>query len=175
MNKGLFSFGQAVPAAAASTAVGLTLLASGSLSGTAVDVTGIPSTAKRITVVVKGLSMTGTDTPIVQLGNGSIDVASYSSQTTTVLTANTTGAIAATNGMQLGGSQALTGSLNAITTILAMGSNAFVSQCQGSDRAVGASWQGTADKTLAGTLDRIRITSVAATAFDAGTYAVYYE
>jgi len=42
-----------------------------STSGTSIDFTGIPSTAKRITVMFSGVSTNGTSNLIIQLGTGS--------------------------------------------------------------------------------------------------------
>jgi len=53
-----------------------------SASGTSVDFTGIPSTAKRITVMFQGVSTSGTSNVIVQLGAGSVTTSGYSGYNT---------------------------------------------------------------------------------------------
>ena len=57
-----------------------------STSGTSIDFTGIPSTAKRITVMFNGVSGSGTSVPLIQIGSGSITTTSYSSTGLTTAT-----------------------------------------------------------------------------------------
>ena len=145
-----------------------------STSGTSIDFTGIPSWVERITVMFNGVSTSGTSNIQVQLGAGSVDTSGYLSTTTAgtvgVTTASaTTGHIAASqvvaaalfNGhcvFTLIGSNLWIGS----STLLSTGSLVY---------AIGAS-----NKTLSGTLDRVRITTVNGTdTFDAGSINILYE
>ena len=63
------------------SAMGSSILTSGtaqaSTSGTAIDFTGIPSWAKRITVMFNGVSTNGTSNPQIQLGSGSPTTSGY--------------------------------------------------------------------------------------------------
>jgi hypothetical protein len=48
------------------------------LSGSSVDFTGIPATARRVTVMVSGLSTNGSTVPLIQLGGaGGIEASGY--------------------------------------------------------------------------------------------------
>ena len=147
-----------------------------STSGTSVDFTGIPSWAKRITVTFNGVSTNGTSQPMIQLGtSGGVQTTGYSANTTSITTgANVTTNY--TNGWQLYSSLAANVFSGALTLVL-------------QDSATGA-WVGTGlfsvnipslvimagIKTLSGTLDRVRITTVNGTdTFDAGSINILYE
>jgi hypothetical protein len=154
----------------------LTLATAQSASGTSVDFTGIPSWAKRITVMFNGVSTSGTSSYLIQLGtSGGIEnsgylgaVAGNSSSVST--TANSTGLMFVRNP---GSPEAYSG----ISIISSMGSNIW-SQfgVAGSSVSVVATMNCGGSKTLSGTLDRIRITTVNGTdTFDAGTINISYE
>ena len=141
-------------------------------SGTAVDFTSIPAGVRRITVMFNGVSTNGTSAIIVQLGTSSGFVSTdYLTQGiraggTTISVIDFTSGIAAipvNNAAQI-----LTGSIiiNALTNLL------WVSQ--GVVGGIGCYTGG--GITLAGTLDRIRITTVNGTnTFDAGTINISWE
>lgn len=148
-----------------------------STSGTSIDFTSIPSWVKRVTVMLSGVSTSGASNLQVQLGAGSVDTASYSSMVTLVsLTNNTTRGVAFTAGLGLtqgwGASETLFGSL----IISLVGSNVWV--CSGTTyQPVSINTNTSAGgKTLSGTLDRVRITTVNGTdTFDAGSINILYE
>lgn len=50
-----------------------------STSGTSIDFTGIPSWAKKITVMFSGVSTSGTSVIQIQLGSGSVQTSGYAS------------------------------------------------------------------------------------------------
>jgi hypothetical protein len=144
-------------------------------SGTSVDFTSIPSWVKRITVMFNGVSTNGTSNILVQIGNGSVISTGY---TCSAWTANATNTTSTAGFLATASNLAATtidgilviGTLDAATfkytyssnTAFSNGSNA-VSTCAGG-------------KTLAGTLDRIRITTVNGTdTFDAGSINILYE
>jgi len=54
--------------------------AQASTSGTAITFTGIPSTAKRITVMFNGVSTSGTSNILIQVGSGSVITTGYTGQ-----------------------------------------------------------------------------------------------
>jgi hypothetical protein len=144
-------------------------------SGTYVDFTGIPSWAKRITVMFNGVSTSGTSNPLVQLGTSSgVQTSGYlagsSNIAGTVATAGYTtgfGVNSASAAVLMSGSIIFTQIENnryIAQGIMAMttGSNTFT--------VAGNS------PTLSGTLDRIRITTVNGTdLFDAGSVNIMYE
>jgi hypothetical protein len=150
---------------------GITLgTAVASTSGTAIDFTGIPATAKRVTVLFNGVSTNGTSAIQVQLGtSSSFETTGYSS----VAQASNTVA-SSTSGLVLGGVSA-TDIRSGQMIISAMGSNTWVST--GTNRTLlGGSWAMSGDKTISGTLTRVRITTMNGTdTFDAGTINISWE
>jgi hypothetical protein len=142
-------------------------------SGTSVDFTGIPSWARRITVMLSGVSTNGTSVPLIQIGAGSITTSGYVGGGWTSNTSNSN----STTGFITGG--AFNGSFtkHGIATITTLGSNLWLCSYAGG-------WGGTSGTgdaaggsiTLSGTLDRVRITTVNGTdTFDAGTINILYE
>ena len=158
----------------ASTITSGTVVAS--TSGTSIDFTGIPSWVKRVTVMFNGVSTNGSSLIQVQLGTSSgVETTGYVSLISSygaLVTANsTTGIIATAVG---NASYVLTG----LITICTMGSNLYISsQVTSTDPAIGNfNNTGTGRKTTAGTLDRVRITTVNGTdTFDAGSINILYE
>ena len=145
-----------------------------STSGTSIDFTGIPSTAKRITVMFDQVSGSGTSPFQIQLGSGTIATTGYLGN---VWEANTSN-VNISSGFQLRvnnlGTNTISGTvmitlLNAATNIwTAIGSTARTANA---DICLLAG-----SKTLAGTLDRVRITAVNGTdTFDAGTINIMWE
>ena len=143
-------------------------------SGTAIEFTGIPSWVKRITVMFNGVSTSGASNLLTQIGAGSFDTSGYASGGSffnvggPTITSSTAGLLI--TGIN-GSTQAQSGSM----VISAMGSNVWTAQS--------IAWNGSAQhqmgagtKTLSGTLDRVRITTVNGTdTFDAGSVNILYE
>jgi hypothetical protein len=143
-------------------------------SGTSVDFTGIPSWAKRITVMFSGVSLSGTDRILVQIGSGSIATTGYTSTGIRVTSANATAATSSTAGMiilQELASDILSGSM-VLTNITG---NTWISN-HTAKKATSNSVFGGGDVTLGGVIDRLRITTVGGTdTFDAGSINILYE
>ena len=143
-----------------------------STSGTSIDFTGIPSWVKRITVMFAGISSNGTSNFQVQIGAGSVDATSY----TSVISAGA-GAYTSSTGFLLTGVISAALSRNGHCVLTLVGSNVWVasSVIANSDTTYTTSI-GAGTKTLSGTLDRVRITTVNGTdTFDAGTINILYE
>ena len=141
-----------------------------STSGTSIDFTSIPSWVKRITVMFNGVSFGTGSNILVQLGTASgVEATGYSSTSSSGTTvANSTTAFL--NDSVASTSTAQTG----IMIISTLGSNVWVASGTsglGNATAVNVS-AGT--KTLAGVLDRVRITGNGAS-FDAGSINILYE
>jgi hypothetical protein len=148
-------------------------------SGTSVTFTGIPSWVKRITVMFSGVSTgtTGTSNLLLQLGISSgIVNTGYAGAAALVgaATANST----STAGILLTPSQGnLTVTQGAVTlSLLNTSTNVWVSTgALGSSDSPNMALSGFT-KTLSGTLDRVRLTTVNGTdVFDAGTVNILYE
>lgn len=139
-------------------------------SGTSVDFIGIPSWAKRITVMLKGVSTNGSSVVQVQLGSVSgIETSGYQS----IATVSTN--ITSTSGLVIFGNTS-SDTRNGVMQITYMGDMVWMSfGANGStNTANSASLSGS--KTLSGTLDRVRITTVNGNdTFDAGSINIIYE
>jgi len=148
--------------------------AQASTSGTSIDFTGIPSGVKRITIMLSGVSTNGSSTLLYQIGNGSIVTTgyisggSYQGQSQ----AGTTSTIGFLNGNGGAAADATSG----ITTITNFGNNTWVSASVSATTSTNYTYIGGGSKTLSGTLDRVRITTVNGTdTFDAGSINILYE
>jgi hypothetical protein len=168
----------AVNAAAARTALGvstgLTLGAAvNSTSGAAIDFTGIPSWVKRITVMFNGVSINGTSSIIVQLG----DAGGF--ETTGYLGSGCNGpnpAVSFTTGFPCVVGVAAAFAYNGNAVITTLGSNAWSGNAVIGASSGGNPQYGGASKTLSDTLTQIRITTVNGTdTFDAGSINILYE
>lgn len=145
-----------------------------SASGTSVDFTSIPSWVKRITVMFSGVSTSGTSNIQIQLGtSGGVQTTGYLSE------ADQAGiGVNSTTGFILTRAIAAATVSNGLATISILDSANGTWVISGtlvrSDSASGAFFGGS--KTLSGTLDRIRITTVNGTdTFDAGSINILYE
>lgn len=145
-------------------------------SGTYVDFIGIPSWAKRITVMFDGVSTNGTSNYLIQIGNGSIINTGYNSGSTnvSVQTANTTSATAGTNGFQVYVANASATCVGAVT-IMNISGFVYTSTHTVFNGANNMA-NGAGIVTLSSVMDRVRITTVNGTdTFDAGTINIMWE
>ena len=145
-----------------------------STSGTFVDFTGIPSWVKRVTVMLNGVSTNGLSGIRVQLGiSTGIETSGYNGAT--VRTAGATlGTVAISSGFDIGGFGVSTEVQNGQFIISLFGSNTWA--CSGSLGGSSITNTTAGSKTLSGTLDRVRITTVNGTdTFDAGSINILYE
>ena len=142
-------------------------------SGTSVDFTGIPATAKRITVMLSGVSTSGASNPIIQLGAGSVTTSGYlggsieSGNTRATFTTGF-GILSSAPVNLLYGHMVLT---NISANVWVASSNFVLFQSSIYYIVAGAG-----SISLGGTLDRLRITTVNGTdTFDAGTINIMWE
>lgn len=144
-----------------------------STSGTSIDFTSIPAWVKKITVMLVGVSTSGTSLVRIQIGDsGGIENTGYASTSTSIDTGVATNS--STAGFDMNGS--LAANIRSGNIVLStIGSNIWT--------ASGVIKTSTAqtvilagDKTLSATLDRVRITTVNGTdTFDAGSINIMYE
>jgi hypothetical protein len=143
-------------------------------TGTSVDFTGIPSWVKRITIMLNGVSTSGTSIILAQLGDsGGIENTGYTSIATQT-TSSTVASATATAGYALNMASVAASALSGLAIITNVSGNVWVYQAGFgyTDRTNAAG--GT--KTLSDVLDRIRITTVNGTdTFDAGSINILYE
>ena len=149
-----------------------------STSGTSIDFTGIPSWAKRITVMFNGVSTNGSSIPQIQLGDsGGIENTGYTGNGSLISdTANSPITTSSSTGFILNGTGAATYIMSGRLELTLLNSNTWVlSSCMGLD-SLSVVILGGGSKTLSSSLDRIRITTVNGTdTFDAGSINIMWE
>lgn len=147
-------------------------------SGTSIDFTGIPSTAKEITLQLVGVSTDATAQLLFQLGDsGGIEATGYDGASsvigasTVVSSVSTTGFLSRVN--QLAG-ESVTGILT--FRLFSASTNTWTCEGQLANAAQTATITTTGAKSTSATLDRIRMTTVAGTAtFDAGSAVLTWK
>jgi hypothetical protein len=146
-----------------------------STSGTSIDFTSIPSWVKRITVMFNGVSTNGTSNLIIQIGtSGTPKTSGYLGSADTWSTG--VNATLITNGFGLTRSIQATSILNGNAIISTSGSNAWSSLGMLGSSEAAFMHVGAGSVSLSGTLDMVRITTVAGTnTFDAGSINIQYE
>jgi hypothetical protein len=148
-----------------------------STSGTSIDFTGIPSTAKRITVMFQGVSTTGTSNYVVRIGNTTFTATGYvSAMTYTNLSSNSSVGLADTTGYLLtrdtGASVSFTGEMR----INLLSNYIYVAAFNAIGGSGGPTYQGSGLLNLGSVLDRVRITTLGGTdTFDAGSINIMWE
>jgi len=152
--------------------------AQASTSGTSIDFTSIPSWVKRVTVMFNGVSTNGTSIPQIQLGvSGTPETSGYSAISTSVTTSNnTTRGTTATSGFIIGYSNVSTSSYYGSLVLTLLGSNIWTASGNLYNPDGPGSLEIGGAKTLAGTLNMVRLTTVNGTdTFDAGSINILYE
>lgn len=146
--------------------------AQASTSGTAIDFTGIPSWVKRVTVMLQGVSLSGTSLFLVQLGtSGGLQTTGYVSGT-----GDRAGETTSTAGFVLNRTGVAANTYSATVPICLYSTNAWITSGVINRVTDGFANQFAGAVTLSGTLDRIRITTVNGTdTFDAGSINIMYE
>ena len=144
-------------------------------SGTSIDFTGIPSWAKRITVMFQGVSTNGTSIVQTQIGAGSVTTSGYNSSSSYLAT--TTGTTQATTGFLIhAGATGATILRSGHLILTNISSNIWVASGLFKSDSVADTGTSVGTVTLSGTLDRVRITTVNGTdTFDAGTINLLWE
>ena len=153
----------------------LTLQTVKSATSTSVDFTDIPSWAKRITIMLSGVSTNGTSALLAQVGTSSGIVATgYLGSTD--LWANSPAPTLVTQGLGIGNQNAAAYVYHAICKFTNITSNTWVGEVIGTLSNSGIIVLGTTTIALSGTLDRVRITTVGGVnTFDAGSINIIYE
>jgi len=146
--------------------------------GTAVPFTSIPSWVKRITVMLDGVSISGTANIICQLGssvgyNGANT--DYKGTYTQEIT-NSNGTIALTNGFVLSDSTSGAGTRSGVADIVKLTGNTWVMKGIFGYTSTARICYAAGATTLSSTLDRLHVTTSNGTdTFDAGTINIMYE
>jgi hypothetical protein len=154
----------------------LTFETSQSASGTSIDFTGIPSWAKRVTVMLDGVSTNGTASVLIQVGAGSVLSTGYLSSASAI--GSSVATVNSTGGFQVyfGTNDTIAGVRSGSLVLNLISSNTWSAQ------GVFGTSNTTTTAVVAGSvplsnpLDRIRITTVGgANTFDAGSVNISYE
>jgi hypothetical protein len=148
-----------------------------STSGTAIDFTGIPSWVKRVTVMLQGVSVSGSSAVQLQIGSGSVVTSGYAGGRT-VFGTSTASAANFSSGLvlDLSSGDANAALRHGVCTFTLLNGNTWSGegQIQASSTLYGC--VASTSITLSGTLDRVRITTVNGTdTFDAGSINILFE
>ena len=151
----------------------LTLGTSVSVSGTSVDFTGLPNWLNKVTVILNGVSSSGSSLMQVQIGSGSITTTGYNSGAWTSNTANS-GLI--TSGFVLSGVNNTAAIYYGSLFLVRQTNNIWVESHSLGGPVASYQSVGGGSVSLGGILDRLRLTTVNGTdTFDAGTVNIMYE
>ena len=146
-----------------------------STSGTAIDFTNIPSWAKRITVILAGVSTSGTSAPLIQVGSGSIATTGYVTMGNRVSQASGSAGNSATNGFTFPTIQNAGDLISCTLQINLISGFVYVGTLSGKFNTNNAVIGG-GDVTLSGLIDRVRVTTTNGTdTFDAGSINIMWE
>lgn len=153
-------------------------------SGTGVGFTGIPSWVKRITLLLNGVSTSGTSGVMAQIGSGSYTTSGYSDGYHVFAPSSGAAAVGSTGpttGFGIAGLATTASTLSGILILNNITGNVwefFSTAARSGGTAAQNGLQNFvyAPFTLGGALDRIQITSVNGTdTFDAGSVNILYE
>jgi hypothetical protein len=143
-------------------------------TNTSLDFTSIPSWVKQVTVVFDGVSTTGTSNLILLIGAGAFETTGYISTAGTI-EGGSAATSSLTTGLQLGRNNAAAQATHGLFTLVTLGSNAWTGSGSFRESTTRMGFSN-GSITLAGTLDRVRITTVGGTnTFDAGTINLLLE
>jgi hypothetical protein len=148
-----------------------------STSGTSIDFTGIPSWAKRITVMFAGVSLSTTVSVIlVRIGSGSFEATGYVGGVGFSNSSASANAITNTTGIYIGSPSNAGETFNGAVVITNVSGNLWVAQGNVfRDGTVDAAYSIGSAKTTSGVLDRVQVVLDSTGAFDAGTINILYE
>ena len=148
-----------------------------STSGTSIDFTGIPSTAKRITVMFRGVSLSGASPLLIQLGTSSgIEITGYVGQSIYINGASAGSSAFPVTGIQFYGMGGAANAVSGTTTLTLLNSNIWTAHGGIAGDASNVTAFVAGSKTTASTLNRVRITATNGTdTFDAGTINIMWE
>ena len=150
-------------------------------SGTSLDFTGIPTTARRVTVLFNAVSTSGTSPLVVRGGAGAFEATGYLSRAQRFDSGSS--AVPAQEGSTVGfnlsamtAAHGFTGSLT--LTRFDAASQLWIAALNGfaTDGSTVYPMFGSGSKTFSGALDRIRLTTAGGTdTFDAGSVNIAWE
>ena len=171
-------------AATATNAVNQSNTAVASTSGTSIDFTGIPSWCKRLTVMLSGVSLSGTDGIILQLGDsGGLEISGYVGNVFSTSDGGTINVVAHSTSFLItssgGGSSAVNlYSGQVILSLLDASTNTWVMNGSTSPTTTSSAARisiFSGSKPLSSTLTQLSIGRSGTNTFDAGSVNIMYE
>jgi hypothetical protein len=151
-----------------------------STSGTAINFTGIPTWAKEVTMVLAGVSTTGTSRLQLQVGDtgsGSYLITGYNSHSSGIVTAGAQGTVASTDAINLYTASAAAAVWSGEITLRRVSAASGIWQYSGvlnrTDNVGMYFVNGTVQ--ISGSLDKVRLTPAGADSFDAGLINVTWR
>jgi len=147
-----------------------------STSGTEIDFTGIPAGVKRITVMLKGVSLSGTDNLLVQIGDaGGPEVSSYISSSGATNNGAGGAVASSTAGFIIQGGGAA-GIVSGTMTLSLMDAATFSwVSAHATKTSTTLTASGSGEKALSAELTQVRVTRTGTDTFDAGAVGLSYE
>lgn len=142
-------------------------------STTVVEFTGIPSWAKRITILLNGVVASSTSNYLVQIGSSTFATSGYAG----FVYAGPTARSAFSTGFMITALRAATSSINGSIVLSLVSGNSWneTGITSDGDASVLGTSQSSGNLTLGDVLARVRVTSVSANTFSAGTINIVYE
>jgi len=145
-----------------------------STSGTSITFTGIPSWAKRITVMFNGVSTSGTSIPLLQIGSGSVTTSGYYGQCGAIAT-STAAETSSTAGFPIY-SVLAANTISGSIILNLISSNTWVCLGNLTSNTSSVLMVSGNSSNLSGALDRVVVTTTNGTdTFDAGSINILYE
>lgn len=146
-------------------------------SGTAFDFTSIPSWVKKITVMFNGVSLSGTDSVLVQIGDsGGIESSGYIARSNVTNNTTSQDSVSSTAGFAVFlGNASLAAHGSMTLSLVDASTNTWVASSAGYLHSGTFCFFGGGSKALSATLDRVRVTGTGANTFDAGSVNILYE
>ena len=148
-----------------------------STSGTSITFSSIPSWVKRVTLILNGVSLSGSAYYIVQLGSGSATTTGYTASGGYGFQSGSTIAVNTTNGfnIQVAGGTPASSTTYGTMTFTNVSGNIWIASGSGG-YSVTSFWSAGGAISLAGVLDRVIVTTSNGTdTFDAGSVNILYE
>lgn len=149
-----------------------------STSGTEVSFTGIPSWAKRITIIFSGVSQSGADDIVLELGDsGGYETSGYLGTRTTLTNAAAVAVLNTTGNFRLTTGTGTADTWSGIATLALIDAATFTwvlsSLIAKSNGVVSVNSGG--DKSTSAALNSIRFSMTGVDTFDAGKINIFYE
>lgn len=143
-------------------------------SGTSVTFSGIPTTAKRITVIFDNVSTNGSSNFLIQIGNATVQTSGYSGYSS--YTGSATGGASSTAGFIIFQGNAVN-ALSGHCTITQLGNNTYIQSHIFGVTSGSFSYQGGGSSpTITNGVNILTITTVGGTStFDSGSINIMYE